>query len=234
MSGLLYKECVVIRSWLILVTVLQFFIHGINIFCASVNGASEENMSIQVMLYVVAFIVGGLINSEIFRNDESGLWRTFVTSTPQSYIGQVKCKYYFILIINIVVLTLCVVTDIIVLAIHKTEGVPLLTLCAMFFCFMLIANAIEIPFIIRFGADSGINIKASMIVVVALIAGIYVLFGELSIFLSEKLMEALIEFFTEGNAMWIPAMVPPLSVLIYYMSYRISLLLYRKGVENYE
>lgn len=59
---------------------------------------------------------------------------------------------------------------------------------------ILFLNAIEIPFIVRFGYRKGVNLKAVIFVLVIAAVGIYFLFGDISMFGSwEDFMQFIID-----------------------------------------
>ena len=70
--------------------------------------------------------------------------------------------------------------------------------------------------------------------VLGLVVVIYALFGDITFLFGDDPVAAITEFLTSGNALLVLSLIPAASVLLYYISYLISLKLYRKGAENYE
>ena len=67
---------------------------------------------------------------------------------------------------------------------------------------------------------------------------LYALFGDISFFFSLNedytLLDVIKEYLSSEKVVFALSLIPYISVAMYYFSYRISLALYRKGVETYE
>lgn len=231
MRGLLYKEFVVMKPWIWLLLVFQVVVTVTCMFTGNLYGVGDETVMIHGMCYFLMFFIAGTMNAELFRNDEKQLWQSFVGSTPQGFRGQIQSKYYIILIVNLVVMLTCFVTDCAVILMLNDMGSSATAIIYMIFCVMLIGNAIELPFIIRFGSANGLNIKLCMIILVPLLIGLYALFGDISMFLGKDFLEVIKAIFSTATAIWIQALLPFAAMGLYYGSYRLSLKLYRKGAE---
>ncbi len=224
MKGLLYKDFLLSKAMLIVLGVITAII-----FIEYIIGAANA-----VILMFMAFFLTGIMNCEIFRKDENAAWCCFAASSPVSFRGQVGSKYIFLLLENIVILSGFFITDAIaVLAAGDTSYSAIIPVF-MIFCWRILMNAVEIPFLIRFGSDKGLNIKVGVIGTVLAIAGIYMLYGDISFLDSPDPIGELIKLFSTEKLIWVYALFPFVSCGAYYLSYRISLALYRKGCESYE
>lgn len=234
MRGLLYKEFVVMKPWFRLLIGVQIVVSVTCMFTANLYGVGSETLMLHGMCYFLMFFMTGTMNAELFRNDENPLWQSFVGSTPQSFRGQIQSKYYITLIVNLVVLFAGFVTDCAVVLLLNDLQASALLIIYVIFCIMIIGNAIELPFLVRFGSANGLNIKLCMMVLVPTVVGIYVLFGDISMFLGEDFMTVLEKLLGEATAMWVQALLPFVAIVLYYGSYKLSLKLYRKGAEMNE
>lgn len=234
MRGLLYKDLVLSRFALIFVTVTNLIMYAL---CVIVGVTARDGFSVIMaaggVCYFTFFVIN-LVTVEFFRVDESRQWNHFVASTPQTLNGQIEGKYLFFLIVCLVNLFLCLVTDTLIRAVRGSDDLPVLSFGFFFFCLRLLMSALEIPFIIRFGADRGFNLMLLFLGGILLLVGIYALFGDISMFLGDDPMEILKKLFSTDFMIWVLALLPYAAVTLYYLSYRVSRRLAAKGVESYE
>lgn len=234
MRGLLYKDLVLSRFALIFVTITNLIMYAL---CVIVGMTAEDGFNVIIaaggVCYFTFFVIN-LVSVAFFRVDESRQWYHFVASTPQTLKGQIEGKYLFLLIVCLVNLFLCLVTDTLIRAVRGSADLPVLIFGFYFFCLRLLMNALEIPFIVRFGADRGFNLMLLFLGGVMLLVGIYALFGDISMFLGDDPMEILKKLFSTDVMIWVLALLPYAAVTLYYLSYRVSRRLAAKGVESYE
>ena len=98
----------------------------------------------------------------------------------------------------------------------------------------LLLEALSLPFMVYFGSAQGTNAKGTTLLALGYILGLYILFGDISMFLEEGLLAALKSFFTQGNIILMLGIFPYIAMALYYLSFRISVLLFRKGADNYD
>ncbi len=143
----------------------------------------------------------------------------------------------------------CILNDLVIgLIFGKTVNMSLPVL--IFMLFQMFLNAIEMPLAYRFGVDKASAIRILIISVVFILITIYLLFGNIDWLMAEDgLIKMLIRVFNknaEQGAMsrelqrfvdrltyinYIEiAVFTHVMVLAYYISYRISCRVYRKGV----
>ncbi len=243
MLGLLYKDMILKKRLLILLAV------GLVIFSAfaggiafiSRNSPDEDNdyaVRTIAMLYLVFIYAADAIESSLFGIDETRGWMSFITSSAMGARGQIKAKYLGTLLLSSFVAHWCYFTDIFALVISdKVGGMLSMTVITMFFV-QLTFKAVEIPFVVYFGEKNGNNVKVGILLILIFAVGIYFLFGDLSLFGSmDDFMKWLTELITgEGGSeamLKISAVVPYISIALYYFSYRISCRLYTRGAVNY-
>lgn len=234
MSGLLYKNFFLYRIELIVIGVLQIICSFTVILNSAQTGGSEETMLLNMIVHFNMFFLTSLFDSGLFANDEKRVATCFAISTPKGAKSQVQSKYYTLLIVNLAVLFFCFVTDVICCVIMDSVLYSCASFLIIFFSFSIILTVFGVPFIIRFGSNNGGNVKISTVGVLILLIGIYILFGDIAFFMADDPVAELMKLLTAENVMLVLSFIPYAAIILYYISYRISLALYRKGAENYD
>lgn len=229
MRGILYKEFLLSRT-IIIVSAIYAALFGL-VYSVGL-GSDDESMMMGMVGCAVCFFLLSFMNEQFFRRDEKSCWLSFASSAPQSLKGQIEGKYILLLYMKVQTLFIFFVADNVAALVSGSSHV--LSVALIMFCVMLIADAVEIPFMIRFGAEKGLAIKCAGIGAAAFIIGVYLLFGDISFLLKDDFIEAVIEMFSGGVALWAISLLPYAAAAAYYISYKISVRLYRKGAENYE
>lgn len=240
MSGLIYKEIITNKKTLILMSVIILIIPILMSLTVLSDDADENSagtlMSLMnIMIYVIIFLVVGTMQAQMFENDESKRWVDYIVSTPKLARGQVESKYIFTLMVTIGAMILAMIGSDIANVISGSSDMSIMLYILVIV--QLFLRAVEIPFIIRWGSKVGTVLKSIMFLVL-LLAGIgYLLFGDLSFWndmdkVYEKMLEFLSGDFQEGFFVFLG--IAPYAVgILYYLSYRISAKLYLKGADNY-
>lgn len=234
MAGLLYKEFVLCKKALLILLGVAAVATVYMIYNSIISDDSELTI-IFAVLYFIVFFVAGFVQSEMFQRDENAKWSSFVISTPKAAKGQVQCKYYAALILNIFVVSWAYLLDSVTAALGS--GSLIFVILALF-CGQLLINALEFPFSIRFGSKRGSNIKMGIVMAIFLAFIIYGLFGDISFILSDDFPEKLAAFFNGDGlstvVLWILGVLPYAGYGSYYLSCKIAEKLYLKGVECYD
>lgn len=243
MAGLLYKNWRQMFGNLMVLLVTQILCSATEIlfaFFASAGGEmTADDLDIltalpTVLAFFMFFFVLMTYQDGLFGFDEKHSWTYFTISAPTGYAGQIRSKYYFLFAEFVAVFFFAFLTDVIVCGIVDDTAYSASMAYMLLFSLMLIWAAIEIPFIVRFGAANGLQIKGAVIGVIALIAMIYFLFGDISIFDEPDVIAAIKEKLNTTASLGIIAVICGLAIPLYYLSYRISVKLYKKGAEGYE
>ncbi|MBQ8199688.1 MAG: ABC-2 transporter permease [Lachnospiraceae bacterium] len=234
MRGLLYKEFYQFKIYLYCMGVLAilFLVQGIGA-ATDIEAEPQSTCMILSMIYLFVIFVGSILSSEFFTKDEKRPWCNFAFALPQTEKGQVTAKYYAVLIWHLALLFLCFITDTIAIAVYGSAEISAVTVAVVVFAFRMLVMAFEIPCMVRYGATTGINVEGSVVGILLMLAGIYALFGDISFFLQENVRDAILDFLMSGNVIWILALLPYVAGIAYYVSYRVSLKMYRKGAESY-
>lgn len=245
MKGFLYKDFVLYKKALLPLGLIAAFVFivccgGITGMQVSMGIHSPEDAlsltSIHAIGYFCIFILITPLSSSLFTPDEKPTTVGFLFSTPQAAKGQIQSKYFFLLIESLVVLFLCFIVDTIMIVWVGEYASSASSICLIFFCLNLILLSIRVPLHVRFGSAMSFPVQIAGIILITSGIIIYALFGNISFFVegSRSLLDVLTEYFSSEKVVFVLSLIPYISVLMYYLSYRISLALYRKGVETYE
>ena len=227
MAGLMYKNFRLYRVALIVIGALQLLISGTVLLIGTSGSASPEET---LLLYGCMFLMTGFFESGLFAPDETQSARSFLISTPTGAVGHIKSKYFAVLFINLAVLICCFLTDVAVFAVTGDKNAISGMMLVFLFSFSLANEALSLPFIVYFGANYGMGAKASALGVIMLLVLLYGLFGDISYFLSNDFLTALIKLFSNGTAQRF--LVPAGAVLLYWLSEKLSVVLFKKTVEG--
>ena len=176
----------------------------------------------------------GYLESGLFAPDETQTARNFLISTPTGSAGHIESKYWFLLLVNLSVLICCFLTDTVVFALTGDENTMTGMLLVLLFAISLIMDALSLPFIIYFGTNYGLSAKASALGVILLLVLVYALFGDISYFLSNDFVTAMEKLFEDANVLLMMGLFPYVAGLLYWLSCKLSVFLFRKGAENYD
>lgn len=254
MYGLLYKELVLNRKSLfvlafvdIVIYVLFFFLFGSavkeGVFDESSFSDAADIFSCIYALLIYIFVL--IILPQMFSTDESKRWSSFVSSSPLQESGQVYSKYMFGFLMLIVSFIWSYIAELFfdaVLSVHygfENKSLLGLNVSSTMVFAVLFLGAIEFPFYVRFGSKIGSSVKMGVFFGIDLLAVIYFLFGDLSVFGSlDKLWEFLIDLIKGESFADIEIFIMSICMLgafvLYILSYKISCRLYMKGAENFE
>lgn len=235
MRGFFYKDVVMSKMSLIVIAALTVISAGAGVFLTKFY----ENDSTSAMIFPLAvvlmdFIFVGMFDTGLFVFDESRLWQSFAASTPQAFKAQAQSKYLLVLAINLFVIFVFQLADSITAFLTDTAYGMMTSVAFLMFSIQIISCAVEIPFMVCFGSQKGVNVKFAIIGIILLIVGIYFLFGDISFLFEGNFKEILIAFLQKGGTMWVMALLPYFAIALYFLSYKISTALYRKGAENYD
>ena len=231
MAGLMYKNFLLYRMELIVAAVLQLFISATVLLTGITDTGSPQGT---LLLYGSMFLLIGYLESGLFAPDEKQTARNFLIATPTGAAGHIESKYWFLLLIDLGVLICCFLTDTVVFALTGDENTMTVVLVVLLFSLSLVMDALSLPFIIYFGTNYGLSAKASALGLILLLILLYALFGDISYFLSNDFMTALDKLFEDGNVLLMLGLLPYAAVLLYGVSCKLSVVLFRKGAENYD
>lgn len=244
MLELIYKDCVLMKKNIILY--MLTFLYAI-FLCAAVAVArgmtgTEAEESVLVMMRMVCgilplFMIYNLF-TDFFRQDENRLWAGFAISSPVTAEGQVREKYLLWVLVCAVNLVLTYFFDSICMLITGNDiSITGVVMLGTVLCSAL--TALDMPLMFRFGSSRGANLRVGGVLVLMAIAGLYFLFGDMSIFGDpDAIIAWIIDMLKNGveskPLITLIVLMPYIAGLILYISYKISVMVYTRGVEEYE
>ncbi len=235
MRGLIYKDFLLCRLLLGLLIVLQI---GTSTGCVLLSETqtfdSVDTYLVNGLIFYVPFFFCSITNTEFFKADEKRTWCHFAVSTPLAARGQILCKYIMVAIVNAAIFVMCLITDFVLNKISGADG-SAWKILVVYLIIQIITNAVEIPFFVRFGTVKGANVKGGLFGLVVSVLFIYFLFGDLTFFREHNFFDWLLELVMTGpdmNKICIWGSI--IAVVFYVVSYFISTLLHRSGIDAYE
>ena len=231
MSGLMYKNFLLYRLEWILLAVFQLLVSMAVIFTwVTSNGSPAGNL----LMYFFLFVISGIVESNLFASEEKTVSRNFLLSLPSGLKGHIESKYYFFLIVNLILMNCCFLTDTVCFALTGDQNTMSTFMLLLMFSAGLFIDALSLPFTVAFGANYGMYAKAATMGVILLAVLVYALFGDISYFVGNDFIAVLNALFSDEDILLFMALIPYGSVLLYWLSCKLSIVLYQKGAENYD
>lgn len=240
MKGFLYKDIISAKVSFISIIILQLALTLSLCLAAFVTRGSTEDMNMITIIFLISYFLMFLLSTNLmtdfFAKDENHLWKYFALTIPDNVEGYVKSKYIVMILSQIFASASCVITDCICRAINP----DMLDNTFVIFI-LLIINIIKISFqvpgIIYIGTQKGTVASNMIFVIIMFLGAVYLLFGDLSFFMDENFFAKLYELLLSGKLswlIWVLALLPWISIFAFWLSYRVSVILYRKEVEKDE
>lgn len=251
MSGLLYKDCAVMKKDILLCGLaIVFFsiplflpwgtiLENSDAVSDMVNEASMAYRIVPAVVYLFVFIVISELQRGIFAHDERKVWSAYITASPLGAKGQVLSKYFLTLAMSFAAVVWGYICDMISMLVSGTKGSAMVIYLSFFFV-QIMLRAIELPFYFRFGHKHGGMVKLLTLAAIAFIGIVYLLFGKLPQFVSAEDGFAFALRLLDNEEL-LPAVVmgavslfPYAALLLYYGSYRLSCRCCQRGVDGYD
>lgn len=187
-----------------------------------------------VLLEFCAFLLTNVINQHLFQADERRTWQYFALSTPQKEQGQIGSKYILVLLVNLVTLLWLLLLDCVFGHMAEKPGLSTSSALLLFFSLMLVMDAIEMPFVFRFGSTYGAKYKGYVLLGIFGVVAIYLLYGDISFLRTGDPLSAFLGKLQGGTMHRFLDLLPYIAVVLYFLSYCLSLKIMKKGIEAYE
>ena len=253
MIGLFRNDFYLVRSQIILFTVmilLMTFLQTVLMVSFSTEPVSPSGIPSSItnlctfLIFIVVFFGGEGLKGNLLLADRNKRSKHFLMATPLCVKGCVASKYYEGIIIPIVGF---IYLEVFQLTCGALTG-NLIDHSLLFVCMIFVSlffGSLSIPFYVRFG-QKGVHIKTAILLSIVFLLFVYGLFGDISMFIGNDPMERfmnVIVYFSDTKTLfsrlsgaddprilWL-VVTPILILVMYYVSYRISCILYRKGAE---
>ncbi len=241
MLGLLYKEIVSNKKTIIpMFLVLGFFELAMLAVMISVTVFGSERLEdwelglMYMLCSICVFFILLFLEPCINQNDEMKKWQAFIVSTEDGLKKQVGSKYLMCFITATVTYNLMNVIGSISAASMGLDITIFQTLGMQFIWMLLLLYSIEMPFMLAFGVKKGEKIREIICLLIAFAGAAYLCFGDLSIFGDPVRLVFWLKDLAQDNSNYFLLLTPPVTLILYYISYRISCKVYLNGGEHYE
>ena len=252
MRGLIYKDLYLVKSKVIAGSLsILFIILLMYVIYANVakNVLFPTEMAAVITDLTIVMYIGALSYGYIIKTDTKKKWGFYGMALPGSSKLIVGAKYMTVFIMYLISYIICVLNDLMI-GLFFGKAVDMSLLVLMFMLLQMFLNAVEMPLAFRFGTDKAAGIRIFITIVIVLIISIYLLFGNIEWLMAEDgLVKTIIRLFSDNmdsraisgelqrfiNRLTLinyieMAVFTHLMVLAYYISYRISCKVFKKGV----
>jgi len=206
MKGFIYKDlCLLGSVWKSYAFILLMF------SALTVTGVYDVSF-----LFMMVSIILCMYPSTSFSYDELAKWDRFAVSVPNGRVKVVRAKYGFALLLGAFSLVFDLLLALLAAFLDRMElGNGLLT-CVGGVAGALLINALMLPLLFRFGAQKGRILLIAVVAALAGVLGALLAIGGMTAFGS-----GLLESF-------VLVVLPVLTLLTLFVSYRVSLGIYQK------
>lgn len=240
MLGIIYKDLYLLKKDLLIngITMALFVIAATCFPYAAFQGLTELGMHVMVPAYLLASIAftSFIYAVKLIALDEKKRWSSFVISGPLGYKQLILSKYLLTMALCWVPVVVHVLGEIIGMFIPNTvSGLTGITVTG--FYSIILYCAFEFPFQFRYGSKIGVNYKAGLILLLFYLGMIYLLFGppiDSNAIIDYLFRLAMGEAQLPKWVQYTGVFLPYVAMGAYYISYKISCMVYLKGVERYE
>lgn len=242
MLGLLYKDlCIMKKELLVNGSIIAVLLMALICFPITkvIPDVTEVAFSIgliRVMVLFSVYIVLTQYQNMVIQIDEKRIWSNFVMSNPLGYKQQLLSKYFFTLSSSWLFVVIAILGEIIAGVIPGTVS-GTYSWCMLFFYGQILYQSFDFPFTICYGASYGVRYRMALFLLLFYLFMAYILFADVPS--TDKIWEY-VTGLLKGEVLlpkWVQYMsvlLPYVSMGAFYISYKISCRLYRKGVERYE
>lgn len=238
MTGLIYKEYKQNKLILISVVLIPFVVYMIPfllMYGMEDKGSNDNNQILFTLMIFVGYIALAVIQSLAFRGDDTKKWGYFIASNPEGIKGYLYTKYMMVLgmglFFSFFMAVAEMVSEVIYESVYHRSLLPMSSLYMILFLAQLIFAAIDIPFIVRFGLKMGSIIKTVIIMSFVLIFTVAFVISPAAVVNAFDSIGKISS--GEISGLVFTSMFPYLSFVLFYLSYKVSCVIYMKGVENY-
>ena len=249
MIGLLYKEFkqnsfILLVTWCESIFLVLLFLLFSFLTDNDDSDVSEYAVIIGFFWSSMFFCFLGAAESSFMESSDKKKWAYFVKSTPETEKGEVGAKYLFVLMCTLgmlfwIQLRNGILADVIDIPYFAD---PLIYVAML----QLFIKSLQFPMTMRFGGKMGSYVRSAVILVALVVFGIVALYykgftldglyAKLMVFYDDIVGQAEGETVTKSHLMVYSTanILACMSLVCYYISYRISCRMYLKGVEaNY-
>ncbi len=245
MTGLLYKDFIAIKGKVYVIASFLFllFISTLRIVALFVDEKDAEAfdvIAVPLLLkyLVVAFcVLIGNVGTAMLKADDGKKQKQYYLSLPVEKKGYVAEKYVFLLLAYYFVISVAVLGITVCKAgMVSASGIKLASaldsfnsMLPMLVSLLLVVSSIELPFFIGFGTKKGYAVKIGLLMVLFFAVMVYLLFGDLNVFSGISFISVM-EYMKKHPTLiaGLQIVMPLVSGILYFISYRISCILFAR------
>lgn len=240
MLGLIYKDLCLLKKDLLVnsIIIVLVIIAATCVPYGAFPGLTELGFHVMAPAYLLVCIAftSCVYAVKLIALDEKKRWSGFIISGPLGYKQLILSKYLLTMALCWVPVVVHVLGEIIGMFIPNTvSGLTGITVTG--FYSIILYCAFEFPFQFRYGSKNGVKYKAGFFLLLFYLGMIYLLFGPPID--SNEIIDYLFKL-VRGEAQlpkWVQytgVFLPYVAMGAYYISYKISCMVYLKGGERYE
>lgn len=249
-TGFFYKELKQNRSSIVLVAVMPILVNALSYGMLFIISLTENTTLKTVMSdgkYIVThylcialgvYVASNLV-SGVFSGDDNKLWAVFTASTPNGINRFMYNKYVLCFALTGFYMVMSIfgenLYDTISFLVTGNESTGISSIFVVIFFALLFINAVDIPFMVRFGQKKGSIIKITLMLAISTVA--VIIWGNLPYEYQDSFMKAITALWngeTDSAVMLIAGVSPVICLAVYPLSYKISCKLFIKGVNGYD
>ena len=258
MRGLMYRDMKYVfhRTFILFLYFVGLYLLTTVVFqLVNVENAFKFYPFIVVMIGMVVFMMIQIIPGEILKTEEKKEWKYYLLSSGLGVEKIVAERYLMTFLINFGSYLFAYLMMLIFLQLADSETTAMLFGIAngiylSMFGFNLFLQAFEMPLSYRYGSARSDKMRIAIWLLILLPAAIYLLFGNIEWLMGENgLYHHFQEYLEDPESLTVAAkaymenlsrtavflftLIPHLLVLCYYLSYKISCKVYKKGVKDH-
>lgn len=235
MLGLLYKDFIAVKGkiYIYIMSVLTVLIIISKVLIKDIE---YDVLLIGLIIWaalILYCVIFTKLELELLDSDEGRRRKQYYMSMPLSKETYVASKYLFLLITVYVIMSVVMFWIYISLC-NSKESIAINTMTSILSalpsitCVYMIIPTIEMPFYIGFGTKKGMLIRTSIFCIIFFIVLVYIMFGDLSI-IDKINVVAIIEYLKKHKevALVLETFIPIVFSILYYVSYRLSLKVFK-------
>ena len=232
MIGFFYKDLIKSKAMMFAIGIISIIVYFFFVFSMFLATEEADNPYIySVITNYLTFLLIDWAIQDSYVGETNIIWQSFVMSTPGTMKAQIQSKFCLTIFWNLCMLIFCELENAIVCVLFHDISILLYIVPVLLVCWNMVKAATIFPFIYIFGIKQANSVKTAFFACVFGLIIIYGLFGDISWALEGNVLENIRTFFLDGNGVWFLRLFPCFSVGLFYVSYRICLLVYRKGLE---
>ena len=157
MFGLIYKELITHKKQLLAILPVLIFFIGFSVIppITTPDLTEIELEFVLILCSIMVMITLTLFEQGVFEADEIKRWQSYIASAPDGIRKQIGSKYIFNALLSCVTVSILTVAFSIASCINETEVNISDMLLYQLLWLQFLINAVEIPFLVRFGSKHG-------------------------------------------------------------------------------